>query len=117
MIKTWTKNLRQTIEECRKPDWDGYDAEPVIECVIESAEKFLNSLPDDIPEPDFGADPDGDITLEWTNTKLESVGISIAKEGWNFVYNSKPWDRCKSWASDGSEKAMQDAIKYIRGLF
>src|SRR6266571_2316599 len=52
-------------EYCNLPGWDGYDAEPIRSRTVWSAYRFIEALPPGFPAPTVGAEPDGDITLEW----------------------------------------------------
>jgi hypothetical protein len=46
-----------------------------------NAEQFLLALPDDLPTPEFGIDPDGAISLDWmpSRTRMFSVSISASE--------------------------------------
>src|SRR5881396_3717871 len=57
--------LRQIYRECLEPNWDGYGALPVSEGAYWLAHQFLEALPLGTPPPSFGAEPDGQFTLEW----------------------------------------------------
>lgn len=54
------------------------DQEPVSPRAIANAEKFIYVLPDDLPNPAFGVDPDGEISITWhvSRTRIFSVSIS-----------------------------------------
>ena len=68
-------------EECRVPDWDGFNAIPVSQDTMRQAYIFFESLPLGFPVPTVGADPDGDITFEWYKSPRRTVSISIDMEG------------------------------------
>jgi hypothetical protein len=64
------KKIEELGQQCSKPDWDGYGAEPVLKETVDFTKKFINvlsELPDEIPTPDLSADPDGAISFEWFN--------------------------------------------------
>jgi hypothetical protein len=51
--------------ECLSPNWDGYRANAVSELAKKNAQRFVDLLPTDIPEPVAVPDPDGHIALCW----------------------------------------------------
>ena len=67
-------------EHCSGPDWDGYGAEPVRPKTIWSAYRFLEALPPGLPAPSVGAEPDGEITLEWYRSPRRTISISITED-------------------------------------
>jgi hypothetical protein len=69
--------LRALAIDCSAPDWDGYGAEPVSPDALERAEVFLRSLPEEVPLPEFSAEPDGAISLDWLPTRSRSFSVSI----------------------------------------
>jgi hypothetical protein len=68
-------------EECRESNWDGYDALPVTQDTLRNAYQFLESMPSDIPAPSIGAEPDGDLTLEWHRAPRRTLSVSVSAEG------------------------------------
>jgi len=77
--------LAAVAEDCREPDWDGYGARPVTQDALRNAYEFLESLyfqpvPGALP-PSVGADPDGDLTLEWHRNGRRTLSISISPYG------------------------------------
>ena len=65
-------------EECREPNWDGYDSLPVTWDTYNNAERFLLALPFGTPIPSIGAEPDGHITLEWHHSRRRTLSVSIS---------------------------------------
>jgi hypothetical protein len=68
-------------EECREPNWDGYEALPVTQGTLRNVYQFLESMPADIPAPSIGAEPDGDLTLEWHRSPRRTLSVSVSPEG------------------------------------
>src|SRR4051812_42803783 len=62
----WT--LARVKQEASEPDWDGYGAAPVSDQTYERARVFLACLPVNVPTPDIAADPDGEISFEWSRS-------------------------------------------------
>jgi hypothetical protein len=54
------------------------DQEPVSPEAHCNAEQFILALPDSLPSPAFGVDPDGEISVTWhvSRTRIFSVSIS-----------------------------------------
>jgi hypothetical protein len=75
------EELLKTFEECRQPNWDGYEAQPVREETYRLAHRFLASLPLSIPVPSIGAEPDGHITVEWYRSPQRTLSVSISPDG------------------------------------
>jgi hypothetical protein len=43
-----------------------------------NAEQLMLALPDDLPAPEFGIDPDGDISLDWMPSRTRMFSISVS---------------------------------------
>lgn len=65
-------------EECRQPNWDGFQAIPIDQDGLRSAYVFLESLPLGFPAPSIGAEPDGAITLEWYHSERRTLSVSVS---------------------------------------
>lgn len=70
--------LRKVFWDCQHPNWDGYDAAAVLKETFMLATKFLSALPLGMPVPSIGAEPDGDITLEWYRTPRNTLSVSVS---------------------------------------
>lgn len=67
-------------EECSEPDWDGYGAEPVSDESYRTAYRLLEALPLGTSAPTVGADPDGQLTLEWHRSPRRTLSISSSSQ-------------------------------------
>lgn len=74
------EDLANVWEECRVPDWDGHNALPVTQEALRNTYTFLEALPFNFPKPTVGAEPDGDITLEWYNSRHRTLSLSISPD-------------------------------------
>lgn len=74
-------DLARLSVECGKPDWDGYGAVSVSAGTIENARQCLLALPLGISSPAVGAEPDGQITLEWYSSPNRTLSVSISHDG------------------------------------
>jgi hypothetical protein len=68
--------------ECRDANWDGHDALPVTPRHVQGARQVIDRIPADLPSPTVGADPDGQITLEWYANPQRLVSVSVDPKGW-----------------------------------
>lgn len=78
---TIREELGTVWEECRHRDWDGFGALPVSQDTLGNAYKFLESLPLGCPAPSVGAEPDGQLTLEWHRGPRRTLSLSVTPEG------------------------------------
>lgn len=68
-------------EECSRPGWDGYGAEPVTMDSYRNAYRFIEALPSGFPMPSVGAEADGHLTLEWYRNPSRVVSVSVSPDG------------------------------------
>lgn len=73
--------LQSLAAECSIPNWDGLGAVPVTQPTVLQASSFLAALPGDVPEPSIGAEPDGDVTLEWYCSPRQTLSVSVTSTG------------------------------------
>ena len=66
--------------ECKYPNWDGYQALAVSEEVFRNAYRLVESLPIGLPLPSVGAEPDGELTLEWYHSPKRTLSVSITAD-------------------------------------
>ncbi len=76
------QKLDEVFEECSSAGWDGANAKPISVETLQNAKAFLKSFPLGMEPPDVGAEPDGDITLEWYKSSDRVISISINPGGW-----------------------------------
>jgi hypothetical protein len=85
-LETFTKQpayeeLWERWQECKEPNWDGYAALPVEQETYNKAWRLLEALPLGFPLPSAGAEPDGNLTLEWYRHPRWTVSVSISPDG------------------------------------
>lgn len=68
-------------EECREADWDGHGAMPVTQDSWQRAYCLLRAIPPGIHAPTVGAEPDGQVTLEWHRSPRRTLSLSVSPEG------------------------------------
>lgn len=71
------QDLVTIFQQCRVSDWDGYGAVPVSYETFKLAQSVIESLPLGMPMPSIGAEPDGQITLEWYKSPSRLVSVSV----------------------------------------
>lgn len=53
------------------------DQDAVDPQVLFNAEQLVLALPDDLPAPEFGVDPDGAISFDWLQSRTRMFSISV----------------------------------------
>lgn len=88
-LRTSTLGHRESLEElwdvwqeCRQPNWDGYDAIPVEQDTYSATYELIESFPLGFPRPSIGAEPDGQLTLEWHNSPWRTLSVSVDPSGY-----------------------------------
>ncbi len=81
VFKQVLPELEDIAAETRQIGWDGYDAQAVQGGTITYAYAFLESIPNMIPPPSIGAEPDGQLTFEWHKSSRRTLSISISPTG------------------------------------
>jgi hypothetical protein len=65
--------------ECALRGWDGDDAEAVSSIAAASAKRFVRSMPNGVPLPEFAPEPDGSISLDWIHSPTQVFSISVGR--------------------------------------
>ena len=68
-------------DDCQQPNWDGFNALPVEQDAYQAAYRLIESLPLGFPRPSVGAEPDGQITLEWYRSPSRTLSVSVDPDG------------------------------------
>ena len=72
--------LYQLAADCAQTDWDGSGANEIEPLAVWYAEEFIRALPDFIPLPEFTAEPDGSVSLDWICSRNRMFSISVGKD-------------------------------------
>lgn len=78
---TLREELGEVWEQCRDPNWDGFEAIAVTNDTLRGAYQLLESLPLGTPSPSVGAEPDGSLTLEWHRSPRRTLSLSMSPDG------------------------------------
>jgi len=73
--------LQSACEEASQDNWDGYGALAVCTGARERAQRFLDLLPTDLPDPQVAAHPDGAIGFEWHPSRDTTFSLSVSGKG------------------------------------
>ena len=73
--------LATVAEDCRLAGWDGYHAAPVEQDTLCKAYQVIESLPFGLPHPTIGAEPDGQLTLDWHRAPQRTLSVSVSPDG------------------------------------
>lgn len=69
--------LRVLANECAESGWDGNDASVMNPLAVLIAENFIRALPDGAPLPEFAAEPDGSVSLDWIQSRNRLFSVSV----------------------------------------
>lgn len=69
--------LRALANECAEENWDGDGAYPIHPIAVLLTEDFLRALPDDLALPEYAAEPDGSVSLDWIESRTRLFSLSI----------------------------------------
>lgn len=88
-IGPWTamEEIGRVADDCKEENWDGYGANPVDPVTAQQASEFVETLPVGTPMPTVGAEPDGQLTLEWHKSPTWTLSVSVSPDG-NLHYSS-----------------------------
>lgn len=75
------EDVSQTYVDCNNVGWDGYNAQPVTAASRLFAMMLLRSLPLGVAPPEVSAEPDGELTLEWSRSPRRTLSVSISPKG------------------------------------
>jgi hypothetical protein len=62
--------------ECAELGWDGEDAAAIDPIAIRLAMRLVCILPDGVPLPEFAAEPDGSVSLDWIRSRNRIFSLS-----------------------------------------
>ena len=69
--------LTALANECAVHGWDGEEASAIDPLAIHMAEQFVRALPDTLPLPEFAAEPDGSVSLDWIESRSRLFSLSV----------------------------------------
>lgn len=81
-IQSAFDELDSVWDECKHADWDGYGAHAVDQDTMCNVYRLLESLPLGSPIPTIGAEPDGELTLEWHHSPRRTLSVSVTEDGY-----------------------------------
>ena len=75
------QTLNDLFKQCSVPGWDGYGAKPIDKESYYESLRFIQYLPDFLPNPEVTIEPDGEIAFEWFNSKRRVFSVSVSRNG------------------------------------
>lgn len=74
------EELTDTFLDCRREDWDGYNALPIEDDAFLRTKALLSRLINRFPAPTASATPHGSLTLEWIVNPRRRLMISVGSD-------------------------------------
>lgn len=56
-----------------------FSAAPIDPAAVGLAQRFVRAMPDGMPLPEFGPEPDGSISLDWIDSRNRMFSLSIGR--------------------------------------
>lgn len=75
------QDLMEAASEAGIDNWDSYGAARVAAGALYFAQDVLCAIPETWPSPEVGVDPDGDVSLEWSEAPDRVLTVSIDEQG------------------------------------
>ena len=76
-----TSAINELTMDYSLPNWDGYEAKPILRSVRDEAVRLIKMLPSDIPLPEVSPEPLGTIAFEWYKAKNNLFIVSVSGKG------------------------------------
>lgn len=76
-----TSAINELTMDYSLPNWDGYEAKPILRSVRDEAVRLIKMLPSDIPLPEVSPEPLGTIAFEWYKAKDYLFIASVSGKG------------------------------------
>jgi hypothetical protein len=95
--------------------WDGYDAEPLNLDAYDFAKTFIKALPTTSPIPELNADPDGEVSLDWSFGKRRALTVSVGPTGrctFAWVHGQRS-NRGTDWIEDEIPASIAFALRQL----
>jgi len=101
--------------EASRQGWDRYGAEPLSIDAYDFAKTFIKALPTMSPVPELNADPDGEVSLDWTFGKRRALTMSIGPTGrCTFAWvNGQRSNRGTDWIEDEIPASIVFALRQL----
>ena len=64
-------------EECSQEGWDGDEALALDDLAVARAVALIRALPEGVPMPEFAPEPDGAISLDWSESRNRLFSLSV----------------------------------------
>lgn len=84
-----------------KPNWDGYEADPIDAVCIANVQRLLDSLPFTAPSPDITPNPNGTLTLDW-QIDDQAVSLEIGATRFSSFWESRTGTKMQEATLDTS---------------
>lgn len=69
--------LEELTDECSADGWDGDGTVALNSGAVSLTKDFVRALPDQVPMPEFAAEPDGSVSMDWMQARNRMFSISV----------------------------------------
>lgn len=73
--------LDDLLAEASLPGWDGHSGKPLDIAAYDFARMLIRALPTTAPLPEVSADPDGEVSLDWSFGYRRALTVSVGPTG------------------------------------
>ncbi len=108
-------DLERLCIEASGQGWDGYGAESLNRDAYGFAKTFIKALPTMSPLPELNADPDGEVSLDWSFGKRRALTVSVGPTGrctFAWVYGQRS-NRGTDWIEDEIPASIAFALRQL----
>lgn len=71
--------IHRIASECAERGWNGEGAPAVDDATVSRAVELVHALPAWAPFPEFSAEPDGSICLDWIPSRSRMLSVSVGQ--------------------------------------
>jgi hypothetical protein len=79
--------------------------------------EFLQSLPEDLPDPDILLEEDGMYCVDWNNAQHETFSVSVGERGYSYAWINPDGGSGRGFIERGKEAEMVAILVKIVGEY
>lgn len=111
-----TGELAQLRAFASHDNWNGEGAKAIGASTIDLAQRFVESLPYNIPTPEVSGEPEGWVALDWQSAADMEFSIAL-RDGSRLVYNGVVGKRSFRGTADASSSLPEELAPFVEHVF